>query len=301
MNLNELRQRFNTPGTAEIDPGKGNLPRLALTSPNGDTAELYLHGAHLTAYTPAGDQPVLFLSSASHFTTNQPIRGGVPVCFPAFADNAPEPMPKHGFARTTPWQLQSIETKGDAVVATLGLSHSDQTNSLWPHPFTARFTVTVGPTLEMALTISNPSREKLTFEEALHTYFRVGDTGKASVTGLEGIDYLDKTDGGARKTQPDEPITFGSEIDRAYMGTMDTAALHDPEWQRTIYVTKSGSRSTVVWNIGPDKAPGMADLGDNEWKDYVCIETANVNGDAVELLPDRTHTLTATVRVEADE
>jgi len=298
MNLNELRQRFNIPGTAEVNNGKGNLPRLCLTTPGGDTAEVYLHGAHLTGYTPAGEQPVLFLSSASEFAPGKAIRGGVPICFPAFADNAPDPMPKHGFVRTAPWQLQSIEPHGDKITATLQLSNSDATLDLWPHPFTARFSLTVGPTLEMALTVSNPGRVPITYEQALHTYFRVGDAAKATVTGLEDIDYLDKTDGGQRKTQPDEPIAFGGEIDRAYLDTMDTAVLHDPEWQREIHVTKAGSRATVVWNIGPDKAPGMADLGPDQWKDYVCIETANVQPGAVTVLPDRTHTLTATVRVE---
>lgn len=40
-------------------------------------------------------------------------------------------------------------------------------------------------------------------------------------------------------------------------------------------VTKSASFPDVVlWNLGEAKAPSMKDLGEGEWRNYVCLEAA---------------------------
>ena len=78
------------PGTAPpAVPGAGGLPKIVLEAPDGARAELYLHGAHVTAWTPAGaGDERLFLSAASEFRADAAIRGGVPVIFPQFAGRA---------------------------------------------------------------------------------------------------------------------------------------------------------------------------------------------------------------------
>jgi D-hexose-6-phosphate mutarotase len=44
--------------------------------------------------------------------------------------------------------------------------------------------------------------------------------------------------------------------------------------------------------------PGIAsDLGDDEWKQLVCIETSNVADFAVDLAPGQQHTMKAIVRL----
>ena len=83
------------------------LDALELIAPDGARAVVALHGAHVLSWTPAGAPEQLYLSPKSEFTAGQAIRGGVPVCFPQFA--ARGPLPKHGFARTRPWQLVSAE------------------------------------------------------------------------------------------------------------------------------------------------------------------------------------------------
>ncbi len=42
---------------------------------------------------------------------------------------------------------------------------------------------------------------------------------------------------------------------------------------------------TVVWNPWVAKAKALADFGDAEWTQMVCIETCNVSDFAVELRP----------------
>ena len=49
---------------------------------------MYLHGAHVTSWQPRGGEEVLFVSSKSRWENGRAIRGGVPICFPWFADKA---------------------------------------------------------------------------------------------------------------------------------------------------------------------------------------------------------------------
>jgi glucose-6-phosphate 1-epimerase len=60
----ELDRRFEIPGAARVLEGNGGLPKVRITSPHA-VGEMYLHGAHVTSWKPAGGEEVLFLSSQS--------------------------------------------------------------------------------------------------------------------------------------------------------------------------------------------------------------------------------------------
>jgi glucose-6-phosphate 1-epimerase len=137
----------------------------------------------------------------------------------------------------------------------------------------------------------------MVFEEALHTYFAVSDVRRVGIAGLEGAPYLDKVEAFAKKRGEAAPIAIASETDRVYPGALGTASIVDADWQRRIGVHKSGSATTVVWNPWVDKARSMSDFGDDEWKDMVCVESANAGDDAVTLAPGATHVITTTVDV----
>src|SRR5688572_25010680 len=101
--------------------GAGGLPKIVVEAPDGARAELYLHGAHVTSWRPAGaGGERLFLSAASEFRTDAAIRGGVPVIFPQFAGRGP--LPKHGFARTAEWTLVGVERRERDVRVALRLA-----------------------------------------------------------------------------------------------------------------------------------------------------------------------------------
>lgn len=291
--LEEL-QRLAIDGIAKIDAGRGGLPRISIAA-QGATAEIYLHGAHVTQFTPPGGKPLLFLSKASRFTAGQAIRGGVPLIFPWFGPNAADPsLPAHGFARTQPWTLRSITRETDRVVVDLALVPSDVTRRLWPHEFELSFQVSVGKALEMALRLRNPGAAAFKFEEAMHTYFAVADVRQLAIHGLTGREYLDKVQKGARLLQGDQPITITGETDRVYLDTPDTVTVKEADG-RTITVAKSGSLATVVWNPWIAKAKAMADFGDDEWPGMLCIETANAATNAVTLAPGAEHVMTALI------
>jgi D-hexose-6-phosphate mutarotase len=278
------------------------LPALHLRTPIA-SGQVYLHGAHVAAWQPEGAAPVLWISRDSAFGEGKPIRGGVPICFPWFAAHATDPRaPGHGFARIRPWTLIEAREAADRTVAlTLALEDDDATRAgVWPHRFRATFTVEVGRTLRMTLAVENRDRAPITFEEALHTYFAVQDIREVTVAGLEGVEYLDKVDGFARKRQPGAPIRFSAETDRIYLATRGTCTIHDPGKRRRIAIAKTGSDTTVVWNPWTAKAKAMADFGDLEWPEMVCVETCNVNAHAVTLAPGDRHTLTATITVAGE-
>lgn len=292
--LASLKQQFDIPGKVAIKTAKGNLPCVHVKTADASAA-IYLHGAHVTHYQPVGSSPVLFMSDKSDFAPNKPIRGGVPICFPWFGQGPDDAQnPPHGFARLLPWTLASVDEQPDgSIVVLMTLAASDATRQYWPHDFELSHRVTVGKSLTMSLEMWNKGNDDLAFEEALHTYFVVGDIRKTTITGLEKSSYLSKVEGG-RYNSDGKPVTFDKQTDRVY-DSADTTVIDDVKLGRKICVHKTQSRSTVVWNPWVEKAQAMPDFGDNEWPGMVCVETANVKSDSVHLPPGGRHVMTATL------
>ena len=276
------------------------LPRLDVAGRHG-TAQIYLHGAQVTAWQPVhARHPVLWMSAHSSFKPDKPIRGGVPICFPWFGPHREDKtVPAHGFGRLTPWTLcDARETPDGTVHLTLQLE-DDNASPVWPHYFHADLRLSIGRTLTLALFVDNPDHIAFSFEEALHTYFSVSNIEQVSVSGLENTEYLDKVSASGQR-QGAEPIRFTGETDRVYVNTQSPCVIHDPGMKRRITIAKRGSDSTVVWNPWVQKARAMADFGDDEWPGMLCIETANVGDAAVTLRPEDRHTMTAEISVEAE-
>ena len=293
----ELR-RLEIPGVIVFENGTGDLLRLAIHSPLAE-AHIYLHGAHVSHFQPRGAEPVLFMSRQSLFAPDKPIRGGVPVIFPWFGPRAGHPdSPAHGFARLAEWRVESLTIDGDEVVTVvLALEADGHTRASWPHDFVLRYRVVVGRQLTMTLEVENTGAEPFTFENALHTYFAVGDVRETATAGLEDAEYLDKTDGLQRKTQGPEPIRISQETDRLFENTRKTCVLDDVQMKRRVTVEKSGSQTTVVWNPWVAKSAAMTDFGHDEWPRMLCIETANAGANAITLAPGTTHSMRAVVSV----
>jgi D-hexose-6-phosphate mutarotase len=293
--LAELRRRFERPGSVRFSEGPGGLVRVVIESA-GAEAQVYLHGAHVTHYAPAGRKPLLFTSTRSAFARDRAIRGGIPIVFPWFGPRAGAPgAPQHGFARLTEWRVLGVETSDRAASLVLGLASSDATRAAWAFDFEVRYRIMVGAGLDLALEVRNTSARTVTFEEALHTYLAVADVTEVTVTGLAGATYIDKTDGLKRKRQDAEPVRIAGETDRMYLDTRAACVVDDPPGGRRLVVAKAGSATTVVWNPWRDKATTIADLGADEWRSMLCIETANAADDAVTLPPGGRHEMRASI------
>ncbi len=289
------------PAGVVLDSGRGGLCRLSIDTAIC-TAELYLHGAHLCRWQPRSQpKPVLWMSDASRFETGAPIRGGVPICFPWFGPKAGDPSaPVHGLARTSAWNLDGVTLEADGSVnARLSLDGDTLASLHVPRTLMLAYELRLGRGLSMALTVTNRGDAPIAFEEALHTYFAVGDVRQVRVAGFEGATYVDKADGARRKTQAETFVTIGGETDRLYLDTGSAVTLTDPGFGRRIRVEKTGSRSTVVWNPWVAKSRAMPDFGDDEWPGMICIETANAADDAVTVPPHASHSMTAGISVAA--
>ena len=290
--ISEQYRRLEIPGRVTFMEGNGGLPKLEVTA-DRSSAEIYLHGAHVTDFQKKGEAPLLFTSQFSRFNAGQPIRGGVPLIFPWFGPREGEPT--HGFARLASWELHEAVTLPDKGV-TLRFHLPDIAESaVWP-PFSANYVVTVTDSLSMELLITNISAdETFHFEACLHSYFFVGDINEIAIVGLKGAKYLDKADHFAEKQETGDAIRIASEVDRIFHDSTAPVELHDRKLRRKIRVEKNGAASTVIWNPWIAKAQQMPDFGNEEYKQMVCIESGNVGKNRVALEPGRTAVMKVTL------
>jgi glucose-6-phosphate 1-epimerase len=281
-------KRFEIPGRVTLLEGNGELPKIEAIT-DWSSAEIYLHGAHVTDFQKKGEPPLLFTSQFSRFKQGQAIRGGIPLIFPWFG--AREGEPSHGFARISEWELHEATALPDGGV-TLRFSLPEiAENATWP-AFTANYVVRITDTLELELIITNAAHDQqFSFESCLHTYYAVGDISGVSITGLKGATYLDKAENFAQKTDTADSIRVTSELDRTYLGTSAPIEIHDPKLRRKIRIDKENSLSTVVWNPWIAKSQQMPDFGNEEYKQMVCVESGNVGKNRTVLAPGRSSVL----------
>lgn len=265
------------------------------------TGSLTVHdqGAHLSQWT-IGHSPVIWVSQQAEYAEGRAIRGGIPICWPWFGTGRTGDLrPGHGFARVAPWRLvQDGSVEGQRAHLVWELSQEDIIGlsgaEHFAHLFTARLQVVVAESATISLTVRNDDSDTFDYEAALHTYLHVGDARRARIRGLDGATYWDKVLR-VEATQHGD-LTLTRETDRVLDSTR-SVVVHDPILGRTLTVDKAGSPTTVVWNPWVEKAAEMADFGDSEWTEMVCVEAAAVGSGAVLLEPGADHTLTTTVTV----
>lgn len=290
-----LNRRHGIRDVVQILAGRGGLPKIHIASPAAN-AELYLHGAHLTSWQPDDQEEVLFLSDRSHWEGGQPIRGGIPICFPWFRNKQGDPQaPKHGFVRIQSWQLDSVVLHPNASVTVVSSTVADDfSRRWWPYDFRLTYRLHIGRNLQLELIVANTGGTPFRFEEALHTYFHVGLAQRVQVRGLDGVAYLDNTDHNRRNVQSGA-LAFSKPTDNAYFDTESPVDLVDPVLHRTLTTAKENSASTVVWNPGREGAEAMPDFGAEEWQKMACIEASNVLACAITLPPGEEHRMAATL------
>jgi D-hexose-6-phosphate mutarotase len=263
------------------------------------TAEIALQGAQVLTWAPAGQPAVVWLSPAAKFAAGKSLRGGAPVCWPWFGPHPDDPAkPGHGFARNVDWEVVAAERTAAGTRLVLGLTPGAAQQTLWPYQATLELAVTAGERLAMELTTRNTGTIPLSITQALHTYFHVGDIASARVEGLDGCEYIDKVEGGARRRQSG-PVTIGGEVDRVYLGCPGDVAIVDDALRRCIRITKGGSHSCVVWNPWAEKGAKFGDMGEDGYRHMLCVETTNAGDDVVTIASGKSFTLATEYGVEA--
>ena len=248
------------------------MPAIRWSSRDGATAIATLQGAHLVSWTPAGGAESLYLSERSAFEVGRPIRGGIPVCFPQFAERGP--LVKHGFARTQAWTFLGAGESDAGAHATFALEASPATKALWPGSFRLELVATIGgPRLDVELRVHNTGWETFAFQAALHTYLRVADAAGIRLQGLRGTSYLELGET-VKVVEDREIVTAKDPIDRIYFASPRSTRLEDAG--RVLAIQQDGFSDTVVWNPGPDFTATMADMPPDGWRHMVCVEAAAI-------------------------
>ena len=149
---------------------EGGLIALRICNSFGE-ATLALHGAHVMTYQPAGAAPVLWMSEKSMYQANEPIRGGIPVCWPWFGPDPEGKFGAHGYARVSDWNvIDAQHTPAGKSTVTLELTEKDVDVKFAPQEFKLQLTVTL--VLLSMLTVEYLLRKiRMRFSPGLQTKF----------------------------------------------------------------------------------------------------------------------------------
>ena len=246
-------------------------PALRLATRNGASALVSLFGGQVLSWTPPGGAERLYLSPDAVFDGETPIRGGIPVCFPQFADLGT--LPAHGFARTRNWSVVTERGSKDYALVTLGLTDDEATRVLWPHAFSAELSILLEESrLDLEFEVTNTGDGDLEFTAALHTYLAVREVEESRLEGLHGFSFRDKTDANRIKRDSGDVLLIEGETDRVYHDVQRPVLLR--EYDRSLGINADGFPDVVVWNPWIERSAAIADLPDDAFRHMLCVEAA---------------------------
>lgn len=267
------------PMPRNIIQGSHGLYRVVLTEPTGSSAEVLLYGGQVVSWKNERREELLFTSSKAIWKPPKAIRGGIPVCFPQFGIfGSPE---QDGFARNRLWSLDSdpspLAPINNQSSVDLILKPADEDLKTWPRSFELRLRISLSAgKLTLIPRVRNTDNKAFSFMFALRNYLSLSDISEVRVEGLETLDYLDNLMHRERYTEQADAITFDGEIDRVYLSTPTKIAIIDHEKKRTFVLRKEGMPDAVVWNPWDKKAKALPDLGDEDYKTMLCVDSAAI-------------------------
>ncbi|KAG5089960.1 hypothetical protein JHK86_002572 [Glycine max] len=251
-----------TAAGVELTKDKNGIPLLLLRNNRGASATVSLQGGQVLSWKTERREELLFISNK-------------------FGNRGT--LEQHGFARNKIWFIEKDPPSlaGDfngKVYIDLLLKPSEDDMKIWPHRFEFRLRVSLAADGNLTLTsrIRNVNGKNFSFSIAYHTYFSVSDISEVRVEGLETLDYLDNLHQKERFTEQGDALTFESEVDRVYLDSSNTVAVLDHEKKRTFVIRKEGLPDVVVWNPWERKSKSIVDLGDEEYKQMLCVDGAAV-------------------------
>lgn len=247
------------------------------------SAVISRYGAQVLSYQPKPGQEVLWLSPQSNWHQQQPIRGGIPICWPWFGSADPEHIPdaasqpSHGLVRNRLWQLHAMEHSNTASSLTLCITIDEL-----PHTGTA-CTLYLKLSLSDSLTVELSTDAVIPQQAALHSYFAVapllaeGDAAEPvsqlTIQGL-GSHYYDKVTHQQRQETAGQ-TRIQNETDRIY--SQPSHAMVLAHQQRQLQLIQTGQDHAVLWNPWQAKSQAMSDMPDLGYQQFMCLETARLH------------------------
>lgn len=242
-----------------------------------------LPGANITSWTYQGEER-LFTSSKAITTGPKAIRGGIPIVFPQFGPDALpgySKLPQHGFARLVCWDFAGVTVDNlEKTEINFTLKNGpwipESQREIWNHDFKLVYSIALQQnTLKTNLSVQNTGTSAFSFTTLLHTYFKVDSIDALRIKGLCGYKYKEfKEDASEDRAA----ISIASEVDRVYANAKTPAiTLENSVSSKSLVLTKSDNfKDVVVWNPWIENAKKMADFGDEEYRNMVCVEVGAV-------------------------
>ncbi|KAL8471247.1 hypothetical protein ACS0TY_028782 [Phlomoides rotata] len=272
----KLRVNAIPPNKVQDGDGSG---RVILSDPIGSTVEVLLYGGQVLSWKNEKREEMLFTTNKALWKPGKPIRGGISICFPQCANFGS--LEQVGLARNRLWSLDSspapLPPANSPSTVDLMLKSTEEDLKTWPHRFELRLRISLSAgKLTLIPRVRNTDSKAFSFTFALCNYLSVSDISEVRVEGLETLDYFDNLSQRERYTEQADAITFDGEIDRVYLSTPTKTAIIDHEKKRTYVLRKEGMRDAVVWNPWDKKAKALPDLGDEDYKTMLCIDSASI-------------------------
>lgn len=278
--LSETDQNIEV--AVKITKDKNGVDLVTLQNPRGFSVQVSLHGGQVLSWKNECGEELLFRSSKANSKPPAAVRGGIPICFPQFGNRGS--LEQHGFARNKIWEIDNNPPplhNNDCDTKTfidMLLKPSEEDMKIWPHryEFRLRVLLTSDGALKLISRIRNIGSKVFSFSIAYHTYFSVSDISEVRVEGLETLDYLDNLHHKERFTEQGDALTFETEVDRVYIGSPHIIGVFDHEKRRTFLIRKEGLPDAVVWNPWEKKAKAISDMGDEEYRQTICVDGAAI-------------------------
>lgn len=293
MHLKNLQAKFESEGKVSICQEHPGFVFVDIEN-SACVARISLYGGQLLSYKQKEYGELLYLSSRAIYRKGEAIRGGVPVCWPAFGASNKK-LPFHGFVRKLEWELKEItQLKDEQTQVSLVLESNEVTRQLWPYEFRLELKITLGNTVKLELITENTGAESFELTQALHSYFRVSDITEARVDGLDGTEYLDTTiqDHEEQQKKQEGSVRFEKEVDNVYMDVSSGLDVVTGKG-RQFRLESMGSQTVVVWNPWSEISESKDDLENDAYCHFICVETANAFKDSKYIEPGAIYTMGA--------
>ncbi|EPY37381.1 glucose-6-phosphate 1-epimerase [Angomonas deanei] len=194
--------------------------------------------------------------------------------------------PSHGFARVRPWKIESI-AEGEATFslrATLqemspeGLVVSDSDRNAVQLYYTITFCKSK---LRLGMRIVNMTSDApLPFHFAFHSYFGVKEISNTIINGLNSTSYINNLTADPKTVvlnPPQEVHIISEEFDRIYKDQPSAIELVDATTnKRIVNIASTTLKDVVVWNPWIEKAKRFADMPDEDYHKFVCVEHGSI-------------------------
>ena len=258
-------------------------------------AEISLFGGQLISFVSKADQRErIWMSEQAFWDKSRALRGGVPICWPWFANNYPSKLSHqqaaHGVLRTCDWQLQEWQHTTQGLQVILRPIQANIPSACHGLEITASFLF--HHSCSISLSTTNHANVELSFGAALHSYFKVPNVQQLSVEGLANS-FFDKVDGQFK--QGERTLHIDAETDRVYKCNESSSFVELIDTQGTNYkqsISCLGAPDLVVWNPWQAKSKTRIDRPNEAHLDMLCVEAAIA--EPISLPAGQSHTLSQT-------